>query len=263
MDKIVPSSETFDCATSFGLGAVITHAVESGCNEIYLALGGSGSSDGGLGLLQSFGFNEECFTFSFPEGWEHVRFVGLTDVNNPYAGENGFSKIFGEQKGGSAEQLVKRDRMALEFESKIKGMTGIDLQEIPGTGAAGGLGAAVVLLGGRLESGFDQISKLVGLENSLADADLVITGEGHIDSQSKGGKVPYGVAQLAKKHNVPVIALCGAVSENVDWIWDDFLAVYSIQLQVLSLKEAMETKRTESNLEFVVRNVLRTFLHIS
>ena len=263
LDKIVPSSETFERATSYGLGALICDAVDQGCQEIYVTLGGSGTSDGGLGLLRSFGFDGASLDVSLPKGWEAVRLIGLTDVKNHYAGDNGFARVFGKQKGGSLEQLLARDREAADFVAFVKKEKGLDLQTIPGTGAAGGLGAALILLGGHLEAGFSRIAGMLGLENDIIQADLVITGEGRLNGQSKEGKVPYGVAQLAKKHGVPVIAICGAIAEDVDWIWDDFLSVFSIQTQVLSLEKAMESEKTLMNLEFVMRNILRTFAYKS
>ena len=260
LDKICPSSKTFEEASSYGLGALICDAVEQGCEEIYVTLGGSGTSDGGLGLLESFGFDGKMLRFSFPENWEKVKLIGLTDVKNPYAGEKGFARVFGNQKGGSLEQLVAKDEEARNFANWVYSESGMDLQKIPGTGAAGGLGAALVLLGGSLEAGFDRIAAIVGLEEDIAGADLVITGEGRMDGQSKEGKVPYGVAQLAKKHGVPVIAVCGSIAEDAEWVWEEFLSVFSIQTQVLPLKEAMEREKTLANLTFVMRSILRTFL---
>ena len=263
LDKICPSSKTFEKASSYGLGALICDAVEQGAEEIYVTLGGSGTSDGGLGLLESFGFDGKMLRFSFPENWEKVKLIGLTDVKNPYAGEKGFARVFGKQKGGNPEQLLLKDQAARDFVAFVKEEFGLDLQSIPGTGAAGGLGAALVLLGGHLEAGFARIASIVGLEEAIADADLVITGEGRMDSQSRAGKVPYGVAQLAKKYGVPAIAVCGAIAEDADWIWDDFLSVFSIQTRVLPLEEAMDPEKTLANLAFVTRNILRTYFRHS
>ena len=263
LDKICPSSKTFEEASSYGLGALIRDAVGQGCEEIYVTLGGSGTSDGGLGLLESFGFDRKTFSLNLPENWENVRLIGLTDVKNPYAGEKGFARVFGKQKGGSLEQLMAKDEEARNFANWVYAESGTDLQKIPGTGAAGGLGAALVLLGGHLEAGFDRIASIVGLEEAMADADLVLTGEGRMDSQSRAGKVPYGVAQLAKKHGVPAIAVCGAIAEDADWIWEDFLSVFSIQTRVLPLEEAMDPEKTLANLAFVTRNILRTYFRHS
>lgn len=260
IDKITPSAKTFEKATSYGLGKLIHDAVKQGCKEIYVTLGGSGTSDGGLGLLQSFGFDGTTLQFSYPQGWGDVKLFGLTDVKNVYAGEHGFAQMFGRQKGGNEAQLLARDQEAMDFARWVYDESAIDIQGIPGTGAAGGLGAAIVLLGGHLESGFNQVARIVGLENAIVNASLVITGEGRLDGQSKKGKVPYGVARLAQKHDVPVIAISGSIADDVDWIWDEFLAVFSIQTQILSLEEAMNPERTLSNLKFVMKNILRLFV---
>lgn len=260
IDKITPSPETFEQASSFGLGVLLKEAVHQGCQEIYLTLGGTGSSDGGLGLLESFGFDEKTFKLQFPASWEDVRLTGLTDVQNIYAGKSGFAHVFGKQKGGSDLQVEARDQVASDFALLVKEQTGIDLQAVAGSGAAGGLGAAILLLGGRLESGFDRIASVLCLEEDIKDADLVITGEGRLDSQSKEGKVPYGLASLAKKHGVPIIAICGMIADDTDWIGDDFLGIFSIQKQVLSLQQAMDKEETLGNLEFVTRNILQVFV---
>lgn len=258
IDKITPSSETFARASSYGLGALVEDAAERGCKEIIMTLGGSGTSDGGRGLLDYFSFDAEKGHLSLPDKWSQISLVGLTDVDHVYAGEEGYAKVFGRQKGGTDEQLAFEDGRAMQFAMKVKRTTDYDLLNIAGTGAAGGLGGALVLLGGRLESGFDSIASLVGLEEAISSADLVITGEGHLDSQSSHGKVPSGVAGLARKYQVPTIAICGAVDRRVAWIWDDFVSVFSIQTGAISLQEAMKKETTLENLSFVVQNIMRT-----
>lgn len=258
IDKIVPSSETFERASSYGLGALVEDAAESGCKEIIMTLGGSGTSDGGRGLLDYFSFDAENGHLSLPDKWGQISLVGLTDVDHFYAGEEGYARVFGRQKGGTDEQLALEDERSMAFASKVKKTKGCDLLQIAGTGAAGGLGGALVLLGGRLESGFERIASLVGLEEAILSADLVITGEGRLDSQSSHGKVPSGVASLARKYQVPTIAICGAVDHRAAWIWDDFVSVFSIQTGVISLQEAMKKETTLENLSFVVQNIMRT-----
>lgn len=259
IDKIIPSPETIEQASSFGLGAVLRDAVQRGCRKLVLTLGGSGTSDGGRGLLESFGSDSEEFRFTFPKDWQGVSLVGLTDVKNIYAGEAGYAKVFGKQKGGTKAQIDKMDWQAHQFVLVAKEKMGIDLQKIAGTGAAGGLGAAIILLGGQLESGFQKVATMVGLEEKIKEADLVITGEGRLDAQSRQGKVPFGVAQLAKQYKVPTIAVCGSVAREADWLFEEFLSVFSIQTEVLPLKLAMEKERTLDNLRFVVQNILRTY----
>lgn len=253
IDKITPSPDTVEQASSFGLGALVKDALRRECDEIILTLGGTGTSDGGRGLLEALQFE-----LGQESPLRSVHLVGLTDVENVYAGENGYAKIFGAQKGATPEQLDEMDRQAQAFVATVQAKIGLDLQAIQGTGAAGGLGGAVVLLGGSLQSGFATIAEKIGIEEAIVDADLVITGEGRLDTQSLKGKVPVGIARLAKKHKVPVIAVCGAIADTNDQLEEMFLATYSIQTAALPLVQAMEIQTTLSNLNFVVRNILRT-----
>lgn len=258
IDKITPSSATFAQTSSYGLGALIEDAIKRGCREIFVTLGGSGTSDGGRGLLDYFHFDMTKGVRSLTEEWDELSLVGLTDVNHVYAGEEGYAKVFGRQKGGTDEQIALEDARARVFAREIKDATGVDLQQLAGTGAAGGLGGALVLLGGQLESGFQKMASLVGLVDAIVNADLVITGEGRLDSQSMHGKVPSGIARLAKSYQVPTIAVCGAVDRKVDGIWEDFVSVFSIQTEVVSLEEAMSKETTLENISFVVQNMIRT-----
>lgn len=256
LDKVIPSPTSFEQATSFGLGALIKDAVARGCREIMLSLGGTGTSDGGLGLLKSLGFDgNNLATLPLLDG---VRLIGLADVANPYAGEHGFAAVFGPQKGGTAEQIAAVDARAQQFVAQVKEQNGLDLQAVSGTGAAGGLGGALVLLGGQLQSGFSYIASNIGLLDALQDADLVITGEGRLDAQSKAGKVPVAIAQAAKRYGVSTIAICGAIPDDERELEQDFLALYAIQKGALSLEEAMEKERTLRNIAAVTRNIFKT-----
>ena len=135
--------------------------------------------------------------FSEMADFSQVQLTILSDVTNPYAGRSGFSMIFGPQKGGNPTYLSQQAQQAQRIVDFLKQTQGIDLQQIPGTGAAGGLGGALVLLGGQITPGFQKISELTQLATHIAGADLVITGEGNMDAQTAFGKVPFGVAQIA------------------------------------------------------------------
>ncbi|MBY5034333.1 glycerate kinase [Streptococcus gallolyticus] len=249
IDKISPSPETFEQASSAGLANLVLDALGRGCQQIFLTLGGTGTSDGGRGFLEKLTGQTVLF--------EQVELIGLTDVRNPYAGPDGYARIFGPQKGGSPEQIEREDARALAFVEKIRVEQGLDLQAQAGSGAAGGLGGAILLLGGRLQSGFASIADLIGLEEKLVQADVVITGEGHLDRQSFQGKVPVSLVRLAKKYHCPTIALCGAIGEADLSIYADFQAVFSIQTRVQSLSEAMEKETTLENIRFVAGNIGR------
>ncbi|MTB65057.1 glycerate kinase [Streptococcus sp. zg-86] len=251
VDKVKPTSTTVEVATSFGLGAVIRDALNRVCKEIVLTLGGTGTSDGGRGLLASLTEEER-------EQLQSVNLIGLTDVRNVYAGPEGYAHIFGPQKGANQTQVESMDKAALAFVQRMKEELGIDLQAISGTGAAGGLGGALVVLGGELKAGFPFVAEKIGLNEAILDADLIITGEGRLDSQSLNGKVPVGVADLARSAGVPTIAICGSVATDVSEFDDCFLAIFSIQTGVYSLDKAMRKEVTLENVRFVVKNILRS-----
>lgn len=250
IDKITPSSETVERATSKGLASLFRDALLRGCQELVLTLGGSGSSDGGRGLLNALTDEERS-------ALTQIRLRGLTDVTNPYAGSQGYAVVFGPQKGASPKQVKAMDLVAQEFVNQMRRETGIDLQKIPGTGAAGGLGGALVLLGGELEAGYPFIAETLGLAQAIQGSNLVFTGEGRLDKQSLNGKLPIGVAQTAKNAGVPVIALGGSVEESKGFE-EAFLATFSIQREVLSLNQAMETERTLANVQSLVKNIIAT-----
>lgn len=264
IDKINPDEKTFVLSSSFGLSRLFLDAKERGVKEIFLSLGGTGTSDGGLGLLQGLGaqMNDlpdlEDMDFSKIEDFSDIQLIGLADVTNPYAGENGFAKFFGKQKGGTAELRDAQDKKAQQFVALIKERYQIDLQNIPGTGAAGGLGGVLVLLGGIIEPGFSKIAQLLKIEREIEAADLVITGEGKMDNQTAQGKVPYGMAILAKKYDVPTLAFCGTLGEDLGKMEQLLLAAYSIQQTPLSLEEAMNKERTCQNINRLTKSVIRT-----
>ncbi len=269
IDKITPSAETIQKGTSFGLAALFLDAKARGVQQILVSLGGSGTSDGGVGLLKGLGAAVDSLAqvddidFSQLQSFKGIDVIGMADVTNPYAGPKGFAQFFGKQKGGIAEILQQQDDQAWKVVEILKRKYDIDVQVVPGTGAAGGLGGALVCLGGRIESGFDTIARLIHIEEAIAQADLVITGEGQMDYQTENGKVPFGLARLAQKYGVDTIALCGALGEHLGKMDEILLSSFSIQQSALSLSEAMETDRTLKNIERLARMVTKTYFKSS
>lgn len=267
IDKIKPDEHTFQSTTSFGLAKLFLDAKQKGAKEITLSLGGTGTSDGGLGLLQGLGvevnnlieFSE--IDFSKREDFSGIQLTALADITNPFAGDHGFVKYFGKQKGGTAELIEIYDKKAQEFANYIKRNHQFDLQKIPGTGAAGGLGAAISLLGGTIEPGFSKIAKLLKIEKEIIKADLVITGEGKLDNQTAHGKVPYGMAKLAREHGVPTLAFCGTLNEGLGEMEELLLAAFSIQHSPLSLEKAMDNGQTCKNIKRLTKNIIRTLTY--
>ncbi|MDY4761581.1 glycerate kinase [Streptococcus thoraltensis] len=184
IDKIVPNRETFIKSSSFGLAKLMLDAKSRNVKRIVVALGGSGCSDGGLGLLRGLGadvkslLDYDSIDLSNLEKFPSIEIVGMADVTNPFSGELGFSRFFGIQKGGSEEQIEFLDAKAKSLADDIQKKTGHDIQNTRGAGAAGGIGGALLCLGGKLESGFKLLSELIDLDSYIRYADLVITGEG-------------------------------------------------------------------------------------
>jgi glycerate kinase len=212
--------------SSYGLGLLITAAVEAGATEVVVGLGGSATNDGGAGMLAALGAPPvDAAGYALPYGGAYlnaaaglggearlrqVSLVAATDVDSPLTGLHGASKVFGPQKGASQEDVYRLDAALEIFAGVLErafGITGLQTQ--PGGGAAGGIGAALIALGGRVTSGIGLVTAWIGLERELDRADLVITGEGSFDHQSLRGKVVAGIANGARDRGIPCIVLCG------------------------------------------------------
>ncbi|OLF38146.1 MULTISPECIES: glycerate kinase [unclassified Psychrobacter] len=217
--------------SSYGVGELIADALSEGVKRIIIGLGGSATNDAGLGMSTALGMNfynhdgkplaqggSEFINLQQIDGAElHPKlqdtvFEVACDVTNPLCGSSGASAIFGPQKGANPEQVALLDK-ALSHFAMVSGQHGYqDYQNIAGAGAAGGLGYALTTFcGANLKSGFDTVAEAVSLEEHIANADLVITGEGKLDAQTLMGKVAGGISQLAKANHKPVIAICGSV----------------------------------------------------
>lgn len=248
-------------ATSWGLGDLIRAVLDEEVDEILIGIGGSATNDAGAGMIQSLGgklLNEEgeqiplggaglseLHTIDLSEMDERLKSVNIevaSDVNNPLTGENGASHIYGEQKGASLEQIETLDQNIKHFSEIIHEGVGKDIDEIPGAGAAGGIGGALIaFLDAELKNGGDVIVEMLDLEEKIQTADLVITGEGGINHQTIYGKTPIVVAKVAKKFNVPVIAIAGSLSGNYKEVYEHGIdAVFSVLPQVVDLETALE-----------------------
>lgn len=270
MELAPPSDEVTKQATSYGLGTVLFDAQQKGATMIYLTLGGSVTSDGGLGMLQALAGEPPSFSkgnpllylTEFPQvNSFKTPIIALADVVNPYSGRNGFAAIFAKQKGATTATITLLNQKAQQLSQQLKEVRAIDLEAIPGTGAAGGLGAAVRLVDGEIKSGFAILQSLLHLEEKIQGAQLIFTGEGKFDSQTLAGKVPAGVVALAKQYEIPVIALCGQVAADEKKFSSHFLGVFSVQTRPLSLEEAMNETTTCENMKTVVSQLERVFLY--
>lgn len=227
-------------ATTYGVGELIAHAVDSGCRKILLGLGGSATNDGGCGCAAALGvrFYDAAGQSFVPVGDtlgriaridtakadELLRSVEITvmcDVTNPLYGPTGAAYVFAPQKGADAEKVKSLDAGLRHFGDVIRSQYGLDVSAMPGAGAAGGMGAGcVALLGGMIQSGIDAVLDVTGFDRQLEGADLVITGEGRIDSQSADGKVVSGVARRTRAKGVPLIAIAGGIADSAGAVYD-------------------------------------------
>lgn len=202
-----PTPETAVAAHSRGLGEVIGAALESGARTIVVGLGGSGCTDGGRGMIEALGGPDRA-----RDRLAGVGLVIATDVDNPLLGPRGAATVFGPQKGADAATVELLEARLADWAADLEAATGRVVRQAPGAGAAGGLGAALLALGGRRESGAAFIAGITGLAGQIADCDLLLTGEGRLDDQSLHGKVVGALAQMAQPGAVPVIVLAGQVA---------------------------------------------------
>ena len=217
--------------TSYGLGLLVAAAVETGARRVVIGLGGSATNDGGAGMLAALGaaaLDEAGYALPYGGGAlvavarldgvpriRGVELVAATDVDNPLTGLYGAANVYGPQKGASRADVLLLDSALERFGSVLERdlpSCPPGLAALPGAGAAGGLGAAILALGGRCESGIGLVTRLIGLDDALDRVDLVITGEGSFDHQSLRGKVVAGVAEAARDRGLPCVVLAGRVS---------------------------------------------------
>lgn len=251
--------------TTFGTGELISDALNKGCRNFIIGLGGSATNDGGCGMAKALGAlfldvnGNEIETNGAALSNLHSidlsnldhrindsTFTVACDVDNPLCGEKGASIVYGGQKGASETDKIILDKNLAHFAEVVKSTLNVDIKDKPGSGAAGGLGAGVlVFLNAKLKKGIDIITKVTGLSEIMKDANLVITGEGRIDYQSSFGKTPFGVAQIAKQNNVPVIAINGSLGDNYQSLYNKgFDGIFSIINKPMTLDEAITNAST-------------------
>ncbi|ENG6107672.1 glycerate kinase [Serratia liquefaciens] len=260
--------------TSYGTGELILAALERGVKTIILGIGGSATNDGGAGMMQALGARllDENRQALPPGGaalaqlayidlsgvdprLQQVSITAACDVDNPLCGANGASAVFGPQKGATPEMVTQLDAALRHYGTLLEQATGREIINAPGAGAAGGMGAALLgMLNARLRPGIEIVIETLQLEEALRDADLVITGEGRLDSQSIHGKTPIGVARVAKRFGLPVIGIAGSLSKDYQVVHQHGIdAAFSVLDRVVSLEEALA--EAADNLEVTARNV--------
>ena len=235
---VKPEERNIYLASSFGTGQLINAALDHGCDKLIIGLGGSATNDGGMGMMKALGgqFLDQSSAPLAPDvralsqlariDLQHLNprlgkteIVVACDVDNPLCGENGAARIYGPQKGATEEDIAVLDQALARYGDVLSNNTGRNIAVEPGAGAAGGMGAALIgLIDAVVKPGVELVIEIVELAKRIVDADLVITGEGRIDSQTIHGKTPVGVAKIAKSHNLPVICIAGSVEDDADII---------------------------------------------
>lgn len=261
--------------STFGTGQLIKDALDKGCKKIIIGIGGSATNDGGVGMVSALGakFLDEkgerieegggnlnklhkIDLSCFDERVKTSEIIVACDVSNPLSGINGASFVYGKQKGGTREALKILDRNLTHYGRVIKTTLDLDILESPGSGAAGGTGAALLaFMNGTLMNGIELLLDILEVEKHIKEAALVITGEGKIDAQTLNGKTISGVAAMAKRHGVPVLVITGKIGENIEGIYDlGVSSVFSIVNKPMSLEDAI--KNAPKLIESCVRNIM-------
>ena len=261
--------------TTFGTGELIKDALDKGCRNFIIGIGGSATNDAGTGMLQALGFrflDEEGKPLgqggeilekiaSIDSTNQHPKlknayFIVACDVKNPFYGPNGAALIFARQKGADNNMITVLDRGMHSFAQIIKIQTGNDIASLPGSGAAGGLGGGMAaLLNCELKPGAEILLDISGFHKKVEKADLIITGEGKIDKQTLMGKLPYHILQAGIKRKIPVIAIAGLVEDKSQLLHAGFNSIYQITPDSMNLKEAMKAQIAKENIRKTIKKL--------
>ncbi|MBK8447146.1 MAG: glycerate kinase [Micropruina sp.] len=275
--QIAPAERDVMAASSIGVADLVRDALDAGATRLIVGLGGSATTDGGAGLLAGLGAvwlaADGAVLAPTPTALAALdrvelsgldpRLAGVTidlacDVTNPLLGPSGSAAVFGPQKGATPEQVPVLDGMLARIADALVAAGAPEVREVPGAGAAGGLGAALLSLGGRRRRGVEVVAEAAGLAAHVEGADLVLTGEGSIDSQTLAGKTPAGVAEVAGRFGVPVIAFAGRLGDDADvLVGNGFAAVVPITTGPCDLPTALA--EGPANLQRAVATAMRLF----
>jgi len=253
-------------ASSYGTGQLINDAIKKGCTEIFLAIGGSATVDGGMGMMEALGFQffdrnkiklsgngknlSELYTIQKSDNLKNISFNIICDVDNPLLGENGAASIFGPQKGATPKMVIELEEGLKNWANIICSETGKKLDLIEGGGAAGGIAIPLVAFyNAEIVPGADFVLNQLNFEKYVEWADIVITGEGKIDSQTLNNKAPFAVASMARKNNKPVFAIGGQVEKStlLSSVFDKTFSLTNEQM----------------NLEYAIKNVKQLLFDVS
>ncbi|MNJ34223.1 Glycerate 2-kinase [compost metagenome] len=265
--------------TTYGTGQLILECLDRGMKQIIIGIGGSSTNDGGAGMAEALGAKFlDADGHPLPRGGgsldqlasidisgldprlQDVRFIVACDVTNPLCGENGASHVFGPQKGATPEMVAQLDNSLAHYADVVKSQLNKDIRDVPGAGAAGGLGAGLLIFTkATLQKGIEIVIEYTKLKEKLQHADFVFTGEGGIDFQTKFGKTPFGVAQAAKLSYKKVIAIAGYIGEGIETLYEaGFDAIFGIvpgasELEKLLVEGPQNVERTCENIARVLK----------
>jgi glycerate kinase len=277
---LIPSEKNPMVASTYGVGEMILDAIQKGCTNFMIGIGGSATNDAGIGMLKALGYeflDKEgkdvgegalalCKVYEIkdekvPEALKACHFKVACDVNNPLYGKNGATYIYGPQKGVKEDQKERLDLAMKHFSEVTARYIGKDYAKVEGAGAAGGLGFAMIsYLKASLVPGVTLICEAIRLEEVVKEADVVITGEGRLDAQTMMGKAPSGVAQIAKQYGKKVIAFAGSVSKDATLCNQKGIdAFFPIIRGITTLEEAMQKEVAMQNLMDTTEQVFRLF----
>lgn len=266
--------------TTCGFGEMIADAIHQGCRSFILGIGGSATNDCGIGCLQALGFGfcdkdgkqvsyganglaqvHHITTDQVIPELHDCQFHVACDVTNPLCGNNGCSAVFAPQKGGDSEMVAEMEQAMQRFSAMVKECYPDSDADLPGSGAAGGLGFALrTFLNAELKPGIDVVIHQTGIEEAIRDADIVVTGEGRLDAQTVMGKAPVGIAKIAKKYGLPVIAFCGCVGKGAEICNQSGIdAYFPILRAITSAEDAMNPDIAKNNLTVSTEQVFRVY----
>lgn len=265
--------------STYGTGQMILDALGRGCRHIMIGIGGSATNDGGTGMLQALGavfLDDDDKPLPMPMNGDSLplicridlshlddrlkdtRFTVACDVDNPLCGPLGATHVFAKQKGATDAMIEKLECGMCHYSRILSDATGRDVAQMPGAGAAGGLGGALAAaLDAQLMPGIEMVLDAIGFDRQISGADLIITGEGRIDRQTLMGKTPFGVLSAAKKQGIPVIALGGSVQYSSELAGAGFAGIFSIQPAPVSLAEALDPQTASRNLADTTTQILK------
>ncbi len=265
--------------STYGTGEMIADALARGCRRFLVGIGGSATNDGGMGMLSALGFRfldrngkvlpgmgasmmevEDIDVSQVPEAVRDAGFVVACDVDSPFCGPSGAAYVFAPQKGAGPQMVEELDKGMQHFAEVIKRVMGKDIKDVPGAGAAGGLGGGfMAFLNARLEKGIEMVLDAIGFDAVIYGADLVITGEGRVDSQTLTGKTPYGIMKRAAKQGIRTVVIGGSVKLDEGEDVSGFDVVYPVTPPDMPLEEAMKPETAAENIRTAIVKIMNKY----